>query len=223
MGKNVNIVTVLKKGGDFHVSDVVLLAKHLVRYATSFDVTVYCLTDISTIQFQQHGINFIPVTTFERGWWAKLEMFNPNLEYLRPFLYMDLDTAIIGDYTELIPDDEKKMAALSDFYVPSKTASAIMWIPKNSKKVQTVWKTWDAKKKGIINKYRGDQDFIFDVTPADIMYQTITSTITSFKPDRMWLKIRPKGKSVVCFHGIPRIPEAAKTIQWVKQYKEELI
>lgn len=219
MRKSVNIVTVLKAGGDFHIADVKLLADNLRVNAGNLDVTIYCLTDLAISPITNYGIKFIPIPDAKKGWWAKLELFNPALEDLRPFLYMDLDTAIIGDYSELFPEDNTKFITLSDFYRPSKSASALMWVPALCDKVKAVWTAWIKHPKLLMKIFRGDQDFIFDTVEADIKYQNITNIITSFKPNKIWLREQPK-ESVICFHGQPRIPKATETIEWVKQYVE---
>ena len=47
--------------------------------------------------------------------------------------------------------------------------------------------------------------------------------ITTFKPLNgkrrgEWRTKFPVQSAVVCFHGKPRIPEAALTVEWVKEY-----
>ena len=156
-----------------------------------------------------------------RGWWAKMNLFSPDLERFRPFLYLDLDTAVSGDIQALQPkeDIESHFIMLKDFYRPKKPASGFMWVPNNSTKINLVWSVWKTDPQSHIKKYRGDQDFISAVVTPDSFWQDITKGIYTFKPtQRRWLDELPMDASIICFHGKPRIWDAAKHVQWVKKY-----
>lgn len=48
------------------------------------------------------GVETLPLVTGWPGWWAKIEVFNPNLNLGDRVLYLDLDVYITGDLTPLV-------------------------------------------------------------------------------------------------------------------------
>jgi len=222
MNKPINIVLVLRTGGDFKFSDVSLIITHLKnKWKGKVIFNAICLNDKFKEETSLMGVTMKPFPNKEwKGWWSKMNLFSPELEDLRPFLYMDLDTAIIGDVSQLIPNTETLQNAfitLEDFYRPRHIASGVMWIP-NGRKTNLIWEKWNLKKK---KRFRGDQDFIESVTSADTFWQRLTNTIVSFKPlprPIQWRSNKPEESILCCFHGNPRIPQAAEKIDWVKKY-----
>lgn len=216
-----NVVLIYKKGGDFKMSDVLLLSVNLKKRS---DVHVYCFTDIVTDRFELTNCTLLPLETAWPGWWSKLNLFSPELENLRPFIFFDLDTAIVGSIDSLIAEiDQTKLITLEDFYRPGVLASGVMWIPKDSEKVKRVWENWIVNPKANISRFKGDMQFIGSIIKADQFFQNITLKIGSFKPiaGKGWLKELPAEKSVICFHGQPRIPKAAETVLWVRKYMND--
>ena len=220
-----NIFLVCKSGGDFNFQDVELLVTH-IKKECSVPVNIYCLYDKVSTPLKLKDVTLLP---FEHndwpGWWGKLDLFSPALEQYRPFLYFDLDTAIVGDIAKFfqVGENESAFINLSDFYKPVKTlANAIMWIPANNEKVQKVWDKWiESPTRNMGIHRRGDMFFIGSVVETDLYWQDITDKISSFKPrvNRKieWLKELPEHLAVVCFHGKPRIREAQR-IDWIYKY-----
>lgn len=223
MSNQLNIVTILKTGGDFSLSDVDLLTRNLKgRWPV---VCVYCITDaVGVPRMSDEGCSLIPMGDGNRhpGWWAKMNMFSPTYKPLRPFLYLDLDTAVVDTLEGIVPSAKHpRFIMLRDFYKPQKPASGMMWVPSVSKKLTLLWETWEKRKALIMRKYRGDQDFIASVCKPDEYWQDITDKISSFKPvnaNKQWLVDLPNHINVVCFHGKPRIPAAARQVDWVERY-----
>lgn len=226
MKKIINIVLVLRTEGDFSMQDAFLLITHLrAKWESKTPYKITVLTD--TVQEPQELVGFtlmpFPVHAW-KGWWSKMNLFAPQLQSLRPFLYMDLDTAVIGNVAVLIPESkvlENSLIMLEDFYKPKHLASGVMWIP-NGRKTDLIWEKWlgynSTTKK---QKYRGDQNFIEAVTSADVFWQRLTNLIVSFKPlphPIKWRYEKPNTATLCCFHGNPRIPKAAKSVEWVKNY-----
>lgn len=224
MENRTNIVLILKSGGDFAFSDVSLLISHINKYWEEGAVRpdVYCYTDLVSEEQSLVGVTLRPLPEPSyKGWWSKLNLFHPALKELRPFLYLDLDTAILGDLKALLPNENEanQFIALRDFYRPSQFASGFMWIP-NTAYMDKVFIEWNKNVEKHIIKYRGDQDFIVSVTFANSYWQdrVPADLVTTFKPNRKWRVEMPFNSSVVCFHGTPRIGEAAKKVEWVNQY-----
>lgn len=223
-----NIVLVHKSGGDFKLSDAYLLVAHIKRYWINSKVihNIYCLTDAITEEKNLVGLTLLPLPNSEwPKWWSKINMFSPELKELRPFLYLDLDTIVLGSLDQLFPPKESefvnKFIALRDFYRPNELASGLMYVP-DTNLMDLIYSEY------LISslRFRGDQDFISYVIKKHsgevVFWQDISKPdfITTFKPNREWRTKLPTKSAVVCFHGTPRIPEAAKSVDWVKSYVE---
>lgn len=221
------IVLVLKSGGDFTIYDVELLVFHLRKqfFNPIEKLKIICLYDQVKETYQLKDYTLMPMPHPEwKGWWSKMNLFSPELEDLRPFLFMDLDTAIVRPLLDLYPALVKgdKFIGVSDFYQPGKLQSCFMYIPKHSNKIKTIWEKWMQSPALHMAKHRGDQDFIRSVVQVDHFWQTISNRLTTFKPrPGIWREILPPEKAIICFHGNPRIREAGKTIAWVKEYLDE--
>ncbi len=220
--KQTNIVFILRTGGDFKLSDAFLLATHINKYwLGTIKPNIVCFTDKVLEESRLVGITLKPLPNkVWKGWWSKMNLFHPALRSLRPFLFMDLDTAVLGDLSKLIPPEEiaDKFITLEDFYRKGKIGSALMWVP-NSDKVNAIWDEWNAKPAVHITRYRGDQNFLENVSTADGFWQQmIFDKVTSFKPNKKWLTVLPSEAKIVCFHGKPRIADAAEKVEWVSKY-----
>ena len=123
------------------------------------------------------------------GWHAKLELFRPDLDYLRPFLYFDLDTYILDGIDDLVDAAENidRLTLIRDFNVPRRGNSGVMMIPINTNDI------WNDRRVDI-----ADGDYL-DTHPHDFI-QDNHEGIVSFKND---CKREPTGR-VVCFHGQPK-------------------
>lgn len=223
MRPETTIVCVLKTGGDFHFEDVLLLSSNLQKqWKGEGYLRTICLWDQTEKQIEFTTCTILPFPHPEwKGWWSKLNLFSPEMEKYRPFLFLDLDTAIVGDLTEVLPreEDRDKFILLRDLYRPKRLATGMMWIPAGSEKVQKVWDYWIANNPlTLAARYRGDNNIIENSAVPDLYFQDYTSAISSFKPDKKWLVKVPEGIKIVCFHGKPRIFEAAKSVEWVKKY-----
>lgn len=222
-----NIVIVYRSGGDFKFSDVYLLVAHINKYWKDANRPhIYCYAD--TVEEETHVVGLtirpLPNKTW-KGWWSKMNLFHPDLKQLRPFLYLDIDTAVISSLTRLVPKLKNNFITLRDFYKPNHLASGVMWIP-NTAYMDKIYAIWNKSPEVHIKKFRGDQNFIESVTKADKYWQEIFSNsdaVTTFKPLNKnkrpeWRVDHPVNSTVVCFHGKPRIPKAAETVDWVHKY-----
>lgn len=222
-----NILLILRSGDDFKLQDVYLLASHINKYWQSHNrPKIYCFTDLVNKKLEVVGLTLLPFPSGNwQGWWSKMNLFSPEIKNLRPFLYFDLDTAILGDVKKLVPidSDQNKFITLQDFYRPNRLASGVMWVP-NTAYMDKIYANWIKDPVAIMKKFRGDQDFIESVVKADLFYQSVLkeNTVVSYKPrinGRIEHRIKfPVNSTVVCFHGKPRIGEAASSVEWVKAY-----
>lgn len=211
------IATVLRSGGGYTPAHVQWLHRQLPP-----DVPSVCFSDVDVPDVQT-----IPLQHDWPGWWSKMELFRPDI--MDDIFFIDLDTVIVGDITELL--SEKRLAVLSDFYHPATIGSAIMRIPHSVK--AGVWDAFVSDVDHIMHsctvpgKKWGDQGFLMDALPASVRWQKeYPGQIVSYKQHIAkagmpgWHNIRSTGNGcipsdtrIVCFHGKPRPWEVS--LPWV--------
>ena len=233
-----NVMLVLRSGGDFSLNDVLLLSHHIHKH--NENVKVYCLYDKVDEQTDLVGVTLLPLEnkTWDR-WWCKMNMFSPTLKQYRPFLYMDLDTAIVSNLEGILPPvNEDKFITLGGFNeigYEQYLLSGLLWFG-NEEKILKIWDAWNVDTKASMEKHivGGDQEFIKDVVKdhEEVWQHLAPNKIFNFKPiDGKKSIVNKKGNwsarvldeipeqaSVICFHGRPRIPEAAPYLDWVNEY-----
>jgi hypothetical protein len=213
------ILLVLRSGGDFTFRDVELIVKHINgQWKLTVKPRIICLWDKASQSYNLGGVELFPLTNNWPKWWARMQLYSPEMEQYRPFLYIDLDTAVIGSLEKIFDLVEKyqdKYITLEDFGQPGQLATGLAWIPAKSKKVSKIWEAWQ---QSMPTNSRMDY-FLRKVIVQDLFWQDITNAIHDFKPRRLsLLKDLPEGCILVCFHGTPRIFDAAKRINWVNKY-----
>lgn len=198
------IATVLKSGGEYRPEYVQRL------HAQFCGLPSVCLSDVNV-----PGIETLPLRHDWPGWFAKMELFNPDA-IRDDILYFDLDTQIINSPEPYLHDDRLRM--LSDFYHPQKPASGMMFIPKNDK--THIWKAWTANTQKWMQECRGDQDVLEAICGRDVA--RFGASVKSYKVHVAapgmpgWHARRslgngyiPPDTDVLCFHGYPRPWELA--------------
>lgn len=91
-----NIVCVLRSGGDFKPEHVVRLMDQVAGHMRG-DYEFWCLTDYPQLSFPP-DVHVVPLVRGWPGWWSKLELF----DHFEQAFYLDLDTTIVGDITEMV-------------------------------------------------------------------------------------------------------------------------
>lgn len=135
-----------------------------------------------------------------------MELFAPWNEDLRPCLFIDLDTFVLWDISDILETKVKDLWLIRDFYYPERSNSGLMLIPKDT---SHIW----AHKQGFGEQDFRDGDYLNNF-PHKIMQDSFVG-IKSYKADN--LKDDPKGR-IVCFHGVPKPHECEG---WVKEIYEE--
>lgn len=230
MQNNPTIVLVLKSGGDFAFRDVELIAKHINGKWNSGLVDVkpriICLWDKASQRYDLGNIELHPLNNNWPRWWSRMTLYSPEMEQYRPFLYVDLDTVVvqdIGNIFDLVYKNylENCFITLEDFYQKGKLATGLAWIPAKSKKITDIWNAWLKVGPG---SSRMDY-FLRSVVQQDKYWQEITNTIYNSKPKESgFLSTVPANADLVCFHGHPRIFEAAEASMssgWVRDYVDK--
>lgn len=192
------VITVLKSGGDFKPLHVQALQRQVSKWAP--DATFECLTDVKI-----DGVETRPLKQKWPGWWSKLELFDPELT--GDFLYMDLDTVIVGPLDDLARVD--KLALLRDFYRDGKKLkeglqSSVMFLPEREREV--VWDDFTANPalSMMLHRYGGDQKLLemFYLNRAARWQDVLPGQFASWKVT--CAKGVPPEARVVVFHGKPR-------------------
>lgn len=209
----VRVALVLRSGGEYRPEHVRALVAQLERHLPG--VGVVCLSDVDV------PCERVPLKYGWRSWWSKMELFRPDVA--GDLLYIDLDTVIVGDLSELA--SLGRTTLLSDFYYPDRPASGLMYLAESDR--AKVWAAWIADPKAAMHKCmrHGDQQFIGEVLhDAQRFQDVLPGRVVSYKVHvAKGLNKRsigdgtvPAGASVVCFHGRPRPWDIRE--DWVPEY-----
>ena len=150
------IVLVLRSGGDFAFRDVELIAAHINgKWKSEIRPRIICLWDKVTEHYDLGNIEFIPLCNEQQGTWSRIALYSPEMEQYRPFLYVDLDTAIIQSIEGVfdLVKDTSQLITLEDFWQKGKLATGLVWFPANSDKVAAVWNNYNGASGSRMDKY----------------------------------------------------------------------
>lgn len=192
------VVTVFKSGGDFKPLHVQALARQIERYAPG--ATFECLTDMKV-----DGVETAPLKQKWPGWWAKMELFDPG--FTGDFVYMDLDTVIVGPLDDLAKVNQ--LAMLRDFYRDGKKLkeglqSSVMVLPERER--AAIWGEFTANPalSMAFHRYGGDQQLLerFWLNKAARLQDLLPRQFVSWKVN-CTAGVPPDAR-VIVFHGKPR-------------------
>jgi len=148
-----------------------------------------------------------------RGWWSKMEVFRPENRHLRPCLFIDLDTIVIGSLAPFFELDLTKLWLIRDLFQPNKKSNSGLFIAPEDGLSDEIW-TQAVKHR----KYDNDQDGDFlSKFPHEKLQDHVTG-ILSYKSDQLYDS--PKKARIVCFHGKPK---PHKTEGWAKEHWESCL
>lgn len=141
------------------------------------------------------------------GWWSKMELLAPWNADLRPCLFLDLDTFVLGNIDDLVSVVPVRLQMLRDFNNPETGQSAIMSIPKDT---GLIWQRFVSDPDGWMKRYRagGDQAFLNRFEFDFLRF----AGIGSYKVNA--LQDSPGRYRVVCWHGKPKPHECDG---WVRE------
>ncbi len=211
------VACVLRSGGDFDQTWVARLERacfQKIREPHRF----VCLTDIPAAG-RKTWIDWIPLRHDWPGWWAKIELFRPDLfGEDEPILYFDLDTIVVRDVGHLSGAIDCDLIVLRDFYRAEGWGTGVMgWCA--SQGLSQIYETFAADSRTFISKYRSDQDFIKMLIPPSwvrLWQDEFPEQIVSYKVHCRDRGVFPPTAHVVCFHGSPRPTEVFG--DWVQEY-----
>ena len=127
-----------------------------------------------------------------QGWTAKMELFAPWNEDLRPCLFLDLDTFVLGAIDDILANPGQDLWLIRDFYHGHRSNSGLMILPKDTKNI------WRRFQREPLDRFV-DGNFL-NRFPHRVMQDTYDG-IVSYKADSC--AERPKGR-IVCWHGKPK-------------------
>ncbi|RWI47927.1 MAG: hypothetical protein EOR16_33980 [Mesorhizobium sp.] len=188
------VACVLRSGGEFEPRHVVRLFSQVTEHLPG--ATFRCFSDVDV-----QGLEVIPLRHGWPGWWAKMELFRPELAH--DWLYFDLDTSIVGSLAD--------MAAVEGPVIIRdwgqwRFGSGIMAIPQAIK--AAVWEAFTAAPADHMRRFAdgGDQEFLESCVGVDWrLWQDICpGQVCSYKVDVQRLGRVPAGVRAVAFHGKPR-------------------
>lgn len=191
-----NIFCVLRNSRDYGPDDVTLLREGIEEHL-HIPHRFVCLSDVEL------DCERIPLIHNWPGWFAKMELFRPDIE--GDFLYFDLDTVILGDMSDICRVD--RLTVLSDFYRmndPMRIGTGMMFVPEECR--ESIWNRWSVCPESHRNDFKGgDQDFIRQFWwSAQRWQKVLPGQVVSYKVDVQPTGIIPSDARVMCFHGRPK-------------------
>lgn len=216
-----NIVCVLKTGQfqhgayqDGYTSDAVKKLKAMCEKHIKVDRFV-CLSNVDVPCERIELKHDLP------GWWAKIELFREDID-LREFLFLDLDSIVLGNFDELL--ENKDFLMVKDFNYPHYPNSSVMWLgnvphiiyEKFMQNSEQYIDFYYRKRKGA---YVGDQAFIFDTLEHKVKYidNVLPKKVISYK--KVARQHLPDDTRLVSFHGRPKPWESG---DWSQKLWESL-
>lgn len=205
------VACVLKSGGIYDATWVARMRDGVARNLP-VEHRFVCLSDVDV------PCERIPLEHDWPGWWSKIELFRLD----GPVLFFDLDTAIVGDLTDVaLAAIDRPFIALRDFYRPDGLGSGILaWdVLFRAKKIYEAFRS-DAA--AIMRRVggRGDQGFLEqflnlsgvmrwqDIIPGQVVsYKAHCRRGQSPVDGRMIEGGIPAGARVVCLHGQPKFAQ----------------
>lgn len=198
----ITILSVMRSGGVYTPEWVVRLRDAVARNLT-VPHRFICLSDVAV-----PDVETIPLRHDWPRWWAKVEMFSPWVEALGRCLYLDLDTAVVGNIDDFAAYDGPGCIT-RDFYYGVPSQSVLNFAPGA---FSHLWKEfvadpakWMADGDRLIAPHFGDQTLMTKVhrpRPIQFWQDVLPGQLVSYKRD--CARGLPSGTRMVCLHGKPK-------------------
>ncbi len=193
------VACVLRSGGIYDASWVARLQAGVSRHLPQPHRFV-CLSDVEV------PCDRIPLVHDWPGWWSKLELFKLK----GPVLFFDLDTAIVGDLTDIAAEALKpQFRMLRDFYAPAHFGSGVMaWGACAPSGLYERFANAPETNMALRRARMGDQAYIEETyfgEPIERWQDVVGDQIVSYK-----VHCRgsiPADARVVCLHGRPKFTD----------------
>lgn len=214
--------------GNKFSTDYVLNLQAMVKRNTTVDHQFVCFSDRVI-----PGVKTKILKPGFEGWWNKLQLFDNFHGIKGRLVYLDLDTVITNNIDWLLQYDGPFMG-IEDLgsvnahqpHLKNRLQTGVMSF--DTTKYDWVWLEFMLTKDMLVQKYRGDGEYLNDLLKTrNLMQRLYPDQVKSYKYDVYPDKIDKS--SIVCFHGRPSIIQAmTETIQtpratfhpqqWIKDY-----
>lgn len=184
---------------EFEVGHVHALQKQLAKWAPGVPFEVLSNVGVPGVTTRRLKHDWL-------GWWAKMELLDPDMP--GDFLFLDLDTVVNGPLDDILK--VRRLTLLRDFYrdgvkLKEGLGGGLIYFPDNGDDTQHVWEYWMENPPARMREFsRGDQ-FLFEkfwLNSADRWQDTAPGQVVSWKVHCG--KGVPLDARVICFHGKPR-------------------
>jgi hypothetical protein len=198
------VACVLRSGGIYTPEWVRKLHKGLQKH-TMLPFRFRCLTDWpDETALPEPWV--VPLAHHWPKWWSKMELFRPGV-FEGPVLYLDLDTLVVGDWTDL-GAHRTSFAMISDFYQHDLYESGVMaWEPSPS--TAQLYEGFEREAGNNMATYRMDGRYIRENIRErpERLNRTFEGQVVSLK---VHARVRPPhGARLVCAHGKPKFHDPA--------------
>ena len=199
---NLTVVSVYKPGGGFS-DDYVTRLRDGVKEFCSAPHKFVCLTNKNL-----EGIECIPLLENRVGYWNKLEVFRKGL-FAGPVVYLDLDTIIINDVTDVLTFPHRFTAGYN--FKRKHVGSMASWFMAFDGRDDYSY-LFDGYRTGTPEEYEqgwarwGDQGYTQDHLQREwtSIDELFPGRCASYKWEIRQSGKIPTGVSFVVFHGKPR-------------------
>lgn len=219
MDHNIVNVVCLKWGDKYGPEYVNRLYRAVHRHVDSTrhgKLRFWCFTEDPKGILPDVRIHDLPHSGDLEIWWNKLWLFSNEMpiDADESIFYIDLDTLITSDITDMLWSHNQHIVVLRDFYQGLAKSAGVMgsglmlW---RHGQYAYIWDEFWKDPKRHVRELQplGDQRWIELCTPdARAYWQDLyPDRVVSFKVHCRWGL--PSQASVVCYHGVPSIPDSA--------------
>lgn len=207
--------------GTKYGQDYVERLRNMVSRHLTVPYEFVCLSDDPT-KIQGVRTLYQKSAGYNRPWWHKVHMFDPNLDISGRILYLDLDVIICNNLDKLVNANNNHFYGIQDFnrkFYPKYhhlNSSVMSWVHRSN---QDIYQKFMENKAGA-QKLHGDQDWIWSIAKTRIKFWPI-NWIMSYKWEirsreellyrtgkRGFATVKnptiPSDLSIAVFHGDPK-------------------
>ncbi|HEY9033878.1 MAG TPA: hypothetical protein VIN71_08075 [Pseudomonadales bacterium] len=242
----VNVVCL--KWGSKYPAEYVNRLYRMVQRHLSRPHRFVCLTDDGSGIVDGVEIRALAIDPELRGWWYKLQLFQPQLADLAgTTLFVDLDVVIVGNMDVLFDYQPGRFCIIRDLQAGKVYNSSVFRLEIGA--FAEVWQRFQADKRAIVQRLHGDQDWISECMSDVCLWpeqwvvsykkQCQARARFSFGVLGYWLRrlgllktrgeaVLPADARIVYFHGKPDPDDVAdgsyglwKKAPWIRSAWEE--